>query len=93
MAETGHPQAAPVALVRLPLTRIIHLTFIPSGIESVLAVVGGLEGRFVWCKAEGPLSPNVYGTLERAVRDGRRRYEVSRTGQAQASFTAAETAW
>ena len=64
----------------------------PSWIESILVAQSGVESRSVWCKAESPLSPNVYGTLERAIRDGHERYEVSGTSRAQNSLTAAETA-
>ena len=74
------------------LARIIHLTFILGGIEGISVAKGGLGGGPVWREAQDPLSPNVCGTLKRAIRDGRERY-VSGTRRAQASFTAAETAW
>ena len=77
----------------LSLARIIHLTFMPGGMEGIWVAKGGLSCGRVWRKAQDPLSPNVCGTLEYVIRVGRELYDVSGTRRVQASFTAAETAW
>src|SRR4030042_717600 len=67
------------------LARIIHLTFIPGGIEVISGAKGELGGGPVWREAQGPLSPNVCGTLKHAIQDCRELYDVSGTRRAQAS--------
>ena len=43
-------------------------------------------------RADRPLSPSVHGTLEPVVRDGRQRYEVSRSTRPETRLTARATA-